>query len=241
MTKRRLPVKVLVAEDDPMVCSLHVQTIQQVRGFSVAGTVGDGMELLRFFESSSADLIVMDIFMPRLSGLDALKKLRAEGNVTDVILVSAGKNPQLVSQAKLLGAFDYMIKPYSLKRFRTSLEAYLEHRTKMPADTEEATQDALDTIFEISSATQSPGGSEKLPKGLQPGTLSLVMKELTDDKGLSAEEICNRLSISRSTAWRYLDHLSRTGAVKIQFEYNGPGRPLKRYILRERVRSESFS
>jgi len=238
MTKRRLPVRVLVAEDDPMVCSLHVQTIQQVHGFTVAGTVGDGIEMVRFFESSSADLIVMDIFMPRLSGLDALKKLRAEGNVADVILVSAGKHPQLVSQAKLLGAFDYLIKPYSLKRFRTSLEAYLENRTKMPSDTEEATQEALDSLFEIASANRSPLGSEKLPKGLQPGTLSLVMKELTDDKGLSAEEICTRLSISRSTAWRYLDHLSKTGAVRIQFEYNGPGRPLKRYLLRESIRSE---
>ena len=240
MAKRRLPVRVLVAEDDPMVCSLHVQTIQQVRGFSVAGTVGDGMELVRFFESSSADLIIMDIFMPRLSGLDALKKLRADGNVSDVILVSAGRQPELVSQAKLLGAFDYMIKPYSLKRFRTSLEAYLEHRTKMPWNIEETTQEALDTIFETAAANTSGGRSERLPKGLQPGTLSLVMKELTNDKGLSAEDICTRLSISRSTAWRYLDHLSKTGAVRIQFEYNGPGRPLKRYFLRESIRSESL-
>ncbi len=239
MAKRRLPVKVLVAEDDPMVCSLHVQTLRQLRGFVVAGAVCDGMELVRFFETSSADLIVMDIFMPRLSGLDALKKLRADGNDADVILVSAGKDAQLVSQAKMLGAFDYLIKPYSLKRFRTSLEAYLDHRTRMLSGTEEATQEALDAIFEIAAASRGQG--EKLPKGLQSGTLSLISKELTTEKGLSAEDICGRLSISRSTAWRYLDHLSRIGVVKVQFEYSGPGRPLKRYFLRERTRSESLA
>ncbi len=233
MAKRRLPVRVLVAEDDPMVCSLHVQTIRQVRGFVVAGTVCNGLELVRFFESSSADLIIMDIFMPRLSGLDALKKLRAKGNDADVILVSAGKRTTLVSQAKLLGAFDYIIKPYSMKRFRTSLEAYLEHRTKIPSEAEETTQEALDALFEITT-TSGAQNHDTLPKGFQQETLSLIVEELRTKASLSTEDLCRKLSISRSTAWRYLEYLSRTGVVKVQFEYSGLGRPLKRYVLRER-------
>ncbi len=91
----QLPVRVLIAEDDPMVCSLHVQAVRQLSGFAVAGTVSDGFELLEFFKRNTADLIVMDIFMPRLSGLEALKRLRSRGNTSDVILVSAGKKPIL--------------------------------------------------------------------------------------------------------------------------------------------------
>jgi len=109
-----LPVRVIIAEDDPMICSLHAQAVRQVNGFILAGTVSNGYELLEFFRNDTADLIIMDIFMPRMSGLDALKKLRAKGNTADVILVSAGKKMDLVSRARTLGAFDYMIKPYTL-------------------------------------------------------------------------------------------------------------------------------
>lgn len=143
----QLPVRVLIAEDDPMVCSLHVQAVRQLSGFAVAGTVSDGFELLEFFKRNTADLIVMDIFMPRLSGLEALKRLRSRGNATDVILVSAGKKADLVSRARTLGAFDYMIKPYSLQRFRASLENYLEHRMRLRGVREETTQEEVDAFF----------------------------------------------------------------------------------------------
>ena len=107
------PVKVLIAEDDPMVQSLHVQALSQMEEFEIAGTVSDGQQLVDFFDGSSADLIIMDIYMPRMNGLEALKILRERGRNADVILVSAGKKGEIVNTARMLGAFDYMIKPYS--------------------------------------------------------------------------------------------------------------------------------
>ncbi|GAB1427435.1 hypothetical protein MASR2M17_08610 [Aminivibrio sp.] len=53
----------------------------------------------------------MDIYMPGMNGLEALRILREKGQNTDVILVSAGKKGEIVNTAHLLGAFDYMIKP----------------------------------------------------------------------------------------------------------------------------------
>ncbi len=171
----QLPVRVLIAEDDPMVCSLHVQAVRQLSGFAVAGTVSDGFELLEFFKRNTADLIVMDIFMPRLSGLEALKRLRSRGNTSDVILVSAGKKADLVSRARTLGAFDYMIKPYSLQRFRASLENYMEHMMRLRAVRDETTQEEVDAFFEIGHRSSGPAGEEEvLPKGFQRETLALV-------------------------------------------------------------------
>lgn len=226
----QLPVRVLVAEDDPMVCSLHVQAIRQVKGFTVAGTVSDGLELLDFFREKTADLIIMDIFMPRLSGLDALKRLRSQGNIVDVILVSAGKKVELVSQARILGAFDYMIKPYSFERFHASLESYREHRNRLRTVQEEPTQEELDALFEIDlPAPDMAEATSSLPKGFQKETLALVLQGLEASDAPSAEEIGKRLSISRSTSRRYLEYLVEKGAAQVKFEYRTAGRPLKRY------------
>ncbi len=226
----QLPVRVLIAEDDLMVCSLHVQAVRQVSGFSVAGTVSDGYELLEFFQKDTADLIVMDIFMPRLSGLDALKRLRSRGNTSDVILVSAGKKTDLVSRARTLGAFDYLIKPYSLQRFRASLENYLEHRMRLRTVREETTQEEVDAFFEIGHRPAGASGeNEELPKGFQKETLALVTGILEESASPTALELGEKLSISRSTARRYLEYLARKGLAEISFEYRASGRPLKRY------------
>ncbi|TDY63043.1 two-component system response regulator DctR [Aminivibrio pyruvatiphilus] len=226
----QLPVRVLIAEDDPMVCSLHVQAVRQLSGFAVAGTVSDGFELLEFFKRNTADLIVMDIFMPRLSGLEALKRLRSRGNTSDVILVSAGKKADLVSRARTLGAFDYMIKPYSLQRFRASLENYMEHRMRLRAVRDETTQEEVDAFFEIGHRSSGPAGEEEvLPKGFQKETLALVAGTLGESGSPTALELGDRLSISRSTARRYLEYLAEKGLAEISFEYRTSGRPLKRY------------
>lgn len=226
----QLPVRVLIAEDDPMVCSLHVQAVRQLTGFTVAGTVGDGYELLEFFQRNSADLIVMDIFMPRLSGLEALKRLRSRGNTSDVILVSAGKKTDLVSRARTLGAFDYMIKPYSLQRFRASLENYMEHRMRLRGVREETTQEEVDAFFEIGHRPLGqPEDNETLPKGFQKETLALVMGILGESGSPTALELGEKLSISRSTARRYLEYLAKKNRAEISFEYRTSGRPLKRY------------
>jgi response regulator of citrate/malate metabolism len=229
----QLPVRVLIAEDDPMVCSLHVQAVRQLTGFTVAGTVSDGYGLLEFFQRNSADLIVLDIFMPRLSGLEALKRLRSRGNTSDVILVSAGKKADLVSRARTLGAFDYMIKPYSLQRFRASLENYLEHRMRLRGVKEETTQEEVDAFFEIG---HRPSGQAEdttpLPKGFQKETLALVEGILGESGSPTALELGEKLSISRSTARRYLEYLAEKGLAEISFEYRTSGRPLKHYTAK---------
>lgn len=223
-----LPVRVIIAEDDPMICSLHAQAVRQINGFILAGTVSNGHELLEFFRNDTADLIIMDIFMPRMSGLDALKKLRAKGNTTDVILVSAGKKMDLVSRARTLGAFDYMIKPYTLNRFRASLESYLEHRMLMKKTREEATQEDVDALFEKGLLSPLPAEAP-LPKGFQQETLQLVLECLQSSECPTALEIGKKLSLSRTTARRYLEYLSLKGKVAVKFEYRSSGRPLKRY------------
>ncbi len=226
-----VPVKVLIAEDDPMVQSLHVQALSQMEGFEIAGTVADGQQLVDFFDKASADLIVMDIYMPGMNGLEALKILREKGQRADVILVSAGKKGDIVNTARQLGAFDYMIKPYSFPRFRASLQSYLSHRAMLPSPGEDATQETLDALFEIPFTREGLISNEELPKGLQKETLELILRGISSAPNSSAEEIAKETSISRSTARRYLEHLLEKGLVEIRFEYRAVGRPIKRYAL----------
>ncbi len=225
------PVKVLIAEDDPMVLSLHVQALSQMEGFEIVATVSDGQQLVDFFDGSSADLIIMDIYMPRLNGLEALKILREKGQNADVILISAGKKGEIVNTARKLGAFDYMIKPYSFRRFRASLQSYLSHKALLPAPMEDASQETLDALFEIPFSKEKLLSDKNLPKGLQKETLELIVRGISSAPNSSAEEIATETSISRSTARRYLEYLLEMGLVETRFEYRAVGRPVKRYAL----------
>lgn len=225
------PVKVLIAEDDPMVLSLHVQALSQMEGFEIVATVSDGQQLVNFFDGSSADLIIMDIYMPRLNGLEALKILREKGQNADVILISAGKKGEIVNTARKLGAFDYMIKPYSFRRFRASLQSYLSHKALLPAPMEDASQETLDALFEIPFSKEKLLSDKNLPKGLQKETLELIVRGISSAPNSSAEEIATETSISRSTARRYLEYLLEMGLVETRFEYRAVGRPVKRYAL----------
>ncbi|NLB83031.1 MAG: response regulator, partial [Synergistaceae bacterium] len=219
------------AEDDPMVLSLHVQALSQIEGFEIAATVSDGQQLLDFFNDSSADLIIMDIYMPRMNGLEALEILREKGQNADVILVSAGKKGEIVNTARKLGAFDYMIKPYSFRRFRASLQSYLSRKALLPASTEDPSQETLDVLFEIPFSNEKLLSDEELPKGLQKETLELIMRGISSVPNSSAEEIAAETSISRSTARRYLEYLLEKKLVETRFEYRAVGRPVKRYTL----------
>ncbi len=113
-----------------------------------------------------------------------------------------------------------MIKPYSLQRFRASLENYMEHRMRLRAVRDETTQEEVDAFIEIGHRSSGPAGEEEvLPKGFQKETLALVAGTLGESGSPTALELGDRLSISRSTARRYLEYLAEKGLAEISFEY----------------------
>jgi two-component system response regulator DctR len=220
--------KVLLIEDDPMVQEVNRQFIEQVNGFTVIGTAGNGIEGIEMIRELQPDLVIVDIYMPHQDGLETLQQIRTEGHTVDVIAITAASDMETVRRVLQNGAFDYIMKPFKFDRLKQSLENYHAFRQKLK-EKEKLTQKELDALLQPNETeTRS-----KLPKGLNDITLQKIVHYLQKQMNpVSAEEVAEGVGIARVTARRYLEYLEKQQKVEIDIQYGGVGRPVNRYIMK---------
>ncbi|WP_206365361.1 acetoacetate metabolism transcriptional regulator AtoC [Siculibacillus lacustris] len=130
MTVTPVPVA-LVVDDDEAIRQMLAAVLGK-EGLQVV-TATDGVEAVEAFHRQHAAVVLMDIRMPRMSGLEALKKILEIDRGTAVILMTAFAEVGTAVQAIKDGAFDYVIKPYDIEEIRLLVRRALEIRT-MRAD-----------------------------------------------------------------------------------------------------------
>jgi DNA-binding response OmpR family regulator len=123
-------MKVLVADDDADLRELIAFTLAQA-GYLVI-KAADGAAALRRFEEDSADLVVLDINMPGLSGFEVCEAIRARSRVPVMMLTVRGEEEDLV-RALGLGADDYLTKPFSPRTLLARVKALLRRAGMEPA------------------------------------------------------------------------------------------------------------
>jgi response regulator of citrate/malate metabolism len=217
-------IRTLIVDDDVRVAEIHCGYVAKVGGFEVVGVAHRGTEALRRVLEDEPDLILLDIYLPDLGGLEVCRRLRAAGNLTDVIAVTAARDVDTVRSAVGLGVAQYLVKPFPFATFREKLERYAAFRQRTTRSGE-AEQEEIDAMLgELRSSHSLP-----LPKGLSKETLDLVKRTLQDaETPLGAQEVAAAAGLSRVTARRYLEHLVETDSVALELKY-GVGRPEHRY------------
>ncbi|HMO44207.1 MAG TPA: response regulator, partial [Phenylobacterium sp.] len=111
---------VLVVDDDPTQRRL-IQAVLERDGFAVAHAESGDAAVDHLVAGAKADVILLDLVMPRLSGQDTLKELRARGFDQPVIVVTAQGGIDTVVQAMQAGACDFFVKPASPERIIVSI------------------------------------------------------------------------------------------------------------------------
>src|SRR5437016_12465999 len=126
--------KILIVEDEPnMVSGLRDKF--EFEGYEVI-TASDGVAGLQRALSDSPDLVLLDVMMPRMSGLDVCKQLKAKRPSVPVIMLTA-RGQELDKVVGLeLGADDYVTKPFSIRELMARVKAVLR-RVSPPASTPE--------------------------------------------------------------------------------------------------------
>jgi two-component system response regulator DctR len=221
---------VLIVEDDPMVADLHKRFISTLEGFTPVGVAGKGTDALAILEQTDVDLVLLDIFMPGIDGLDLLRKIRAKGKNIDVIMITAGQEGAMIQEALRLGVFDYLLKPFEFERLKAALQKFRNHRLDMGSRKTSLDQGQIDALF--SRRVDFNEIPQMLPKGIQENTLKKVLQVLESAREpLSVFEIAQLTGFSRVTVKRYVQFLLQSGRLSEETHYQEVGRPLCKYTF----------
>jgi DNA-binding response OmpR family regulator len=128
--ERRGAGRVLVVDDEPMVREVVTRYLE--RDGYVVDAVGDGAAALELAGRTAFDLVVLDLMLPALGGLDVLGQLRRRGDTPVIVLTARGDEGDRVLGLEL-GADDYVVKPFSPRELSARVRSVLRRASAPPA------------------------------------------------------------------------------------------------------------
>jgi DNA-binding NarL/FixJ family response regulator len=191
------PLRVLVADDQRVVREGLTLMLGLLDGIEAIGAAADGEEALALAASERPDVVLMDLRMPRLDGIEATRRLTASDPGIGVIALTTYADDETVMAALQAGARGYLTKDAGAEQIRAAVVGVA------------AGEAALDPAVQkhlIAAVAEGGGGAEPdaLPDGLTPReaeVLGLIAA------GLSNNEIADRLVVSAATVKSHVNHL----------------------------------
>lgn len=220
-------IKVLIVEDDPMVAEINKKYTESINDFKVIKICDNGQDAMSYLKDNPLDLIILDIYMPKLNGIEFLKELRRFNSKLDVIMVTAADEGEKLKEVLNLGVIDYLIKPFEYERFKEALSKF-KQMNELFTTKSILRQEDVDNITVNSTYINS-----YLEKGINERTLQRVKEYLKNNKNeyYTCEEISDDMKLSRVTIRRYLEYMKKIGRVERDVQYGDVGRPRIKYKL----------
>ncbi len=133
--------------DDARFMRYMLKKVLTETGFEIAGEAGNGAEAIDLYKELKPDLVTLDVVMPEVNGLEALKSIRELDPEAKVVMVSAIDQRESLLEAIRAGASDYVVKPFDGQRVAAAV-----HR-------------ALGTLPESSARARRQAGGQPTPAG----------------------------------------------------------------------------
>jgi two-component system chemotaxis response regulator CheY len=115
----------ILVVDDAAFMRMMIREILVKHGFEVVGEAADGVEAVAKYQELKPDLVTMDITMPEMDGIEALRQIRAFDDKAVVIMCSAMGQQALVVDAIQAGARDFIVKPFQAERVTEAIRKNL--------------------------------------------------------------------------------------------------------------------
>ncbi|WP_421193863.1 response regulator [Aeromonas enteropelogenes] len=225
------PIITLVIEDDDRIGAILSELVAATPGFSLLGRAGTLTQADEMMAGVVPQLLLVDISLPDGSGLEWVNRLRSHNREAYVIMVTASREVETIQQALNLGVHDYIIKPLRLFRIQQSLDEILQLHRKL-CERGRLEQEDLDKL--LGKGRPQAREMRITPKGIDSITLRQVLELLAGEPNsvFSTDTVALRLSLSRTTARRYLEYLESEDKVDVELNYGQRGRPERRYRWR---------
>ena len=201
-----MALRVLLADDHKLVLEAVARALEKAEDFSVVATTDTGAKVADLVARHRPDIVVMDLRMPGVDGLQALDQIRARDKSIKVVILSASDSPAEIQSALARGADGFILKSVN------------------PVDLPSALRQIHDgTVFHPGMQAAAPTESAADAAGLTDREVTLV-RALA--RGLSNKQISQELWITEQTVkfhlsniYRKLDVSNRTGAVRWAHEH----------------------
>lgn len=186
-------VRTVLVEDDRAVAAIHHGFLLAHGGFEVIGTAATGAAAVEMIVEEEPDLVLLDIHLPDISGVEVLRQIRAAGgHLVDVIAVTAAQEVETVRAAIAGGVLGYLVKPFTMAAMHERLDQYLVGRPQAPPGAR-LDQSQIDRLLGSATGGRAPA---TLPKGLSGETLTVVGRALTQLQTASAAQISEAAGVS---------------------------------------------
>ena len=197
-------IRILIADDHPIVRAGLKQILAEASDIEVTAEVGDGHELLKLIRKGGIDVVLLDITMPGLSGLDALKQIKAEKPDLPILVLSMHPEDQYGIRVLKAGAAGYIMKSTAADQLVGAIRKVYRGGRYV-----------------------SPSLAEKMAFGLQAGASGLPHEALSDREyqvlcmiasGKTVKEIGEELALSEKTISTYRTRILEKMGMKSNAE-----------------------
>ncbi len=117
--------KRLLVVDDALIMRAIIKDTARNAGWEIAGEASNGAEAVARYREFKPDLVTLDIVMPEMDGVEALRTIRQEHPDAQVVMISAIDQRAKLSECIQLGALDFVVKPFDKQRLQSLFQTYL--------------------------------------------------------------------------------------------------------------------
>jgi DNA-binding NarL/FixJ family response regulator len=210
-----VPARVLVADDHEMVRDGFKRVLGYERDLAVVGEATNGREALQLCKDLKPDLVLMDVRMPQMDGLEATRQIKVDHPEISVLIITTYENPEYLLEAIKAGAAGYVLKDAPNQQLLSAMRRALQGES--PINQELATQLIQRLAGEASQPAAAgsrapPEAHESAASEAPPSPLEELTPREEEVLGLVAQgktnqEIARSLSISRATAKVHVRHI----------------------------------
>src|SRR4030081_422132 len=180
---------ILVADDDASIRSLLRQLLTD-EGYSIT-EAATGTEVVAQVKESSPDLVIMDVRMPELDGIEALSRVKATNPKTAVLIMTAFGSSNAAIRAMELGAFDYITKPFELDKISHSVKRVLDYQD-LTAEVEEL-RDEISTLVQTERIVGNSPAMQEVYKTIGKVAKADATVLITGESGTGKELVAEAL------------------------------------------------
>ncbi len=212
------PIRVLVADDQALVREGLMTLLQVAAGIVPVAAAADGEEAVVLATRHRPHVVLMDLRMPRLDGVEATRRIRAAQPETEIVVLTTHADDQSILGALQAGARGYLTKDAGIAEISRAIQAAAAHQALL----DPAVQSRLLAAATAgTAATAPPAGAAELPDELTPREAE-VLRLIA--RGMSNAEIAAALVVSEATVKSHINHLfakigARDRAQAVHYAY----------------------